>query len=576
MNGRSSKRGRLPRFGIILVCVLALAPLPSSAWSISETFSSIFGNDDEESSSGSVDKSGGSDIKMEQPLLKATDWFLTEDEITQSRGGSPRSDMATYSTGNDVTTFSVTKEFFDSVYEDLSTTGEGDRVMLAAWNTDLIPLVPDVDPTGAKSNFDVVFGGVVKRGGDVKILAWANKFLFFQDIATRNKVNKLPTSDGNVLMIFDDRLPYKMSSQHQKTLVIAGSNASDQPVAYVGGIDLSNDRWDTIHHNVSALRKKTGIHFRNNGWVDSSLRIHGPAAKDVANNFLARWNSPYLPTQSLADDMIDFENPKYSFLPPLDYTSSNTTSKLGKQSVQIVRTFSCKYKHWEFAPKGENSLFHARIKAIKNAKNFIYIEDQYFILVPELLDALMEVMPTLQRLILVVQPPELLTKSGGYEKYLYKMTQPLKEKFPNKFKMYSMKASLDIYMHSKLVVIDDVYLSDGSANWNRRSMTSDPELGANVVDTVTVQTPDGVKVGKKIRDFRIRKFQEMTGLSYKKLDAMKFIDAADQYDVAAADKSSLIEKFEVDEELYFKLMIDKVQETVDPQDTCTDSSSGSS
>ncbi|KAF4317449.1 hypothetical protein BBO99_00000243 [Phytophthora kernoviae] len=460
--------------------------------------------------------------------------------------------MATYSTGNDVTTFTVTKEFFDAVYKDLSTTGEGDRVMLSAWNTDLIPLVPDVDPTGAKSNFDVVFGGVVKRGGDVKILGWANKFLFFQDIATRNKVNKLPDSainDGNVLFIFDDRLPYGMSSQHQKTLVIAGGSDSgfrDQPVAYVGGIDLTNDRWDTIYHNVSELRKKTGVHFRNRGWVDSSVRIHGPAAKDVANNFLARWNSPYLPVQGLGDDVVDFKNP------------------------------NCKYKHLEFASKGENSLFYARIKAIKNAKNFIYIEDQYFIFVPELMDALMEVMPKLKRLIIVVQPPELLTKSGGYEKYLYAMVTPLKEKFPNKFKMYSMKAALDIYMHSKLVVIDDVYLSDGSANWNRRSMTSDPELNANVVDTDTVKTPDGIKVGKKIRDFRIRKFQEMTGQSYAKLDAMKFIDAADQYDVAAADASSLIEKFSVDKEWYYNLMVDTVQETVDPQDTCTDSSSASS
>ncbi|KAE9063330.1 hypothetical protein PF010_g29038 [Phytophthora fragariae] len=412
-------------------------------------------------------------------------------------------------------------------------------------NTDLIPLTPDVDPTGAKSNFDVVVGGIVKRGGYVKILGWAKKFLFFQDIVVRNKINKLPKSginDGNALFIFDDRLP-----------------RDEHPVAYVGGIDLTNDRWDTIHHNVSAIRKESGVPFRNKGWVDSSMRIHGPAAKDVANNFLARWNSPYLPTQGLGDDLIDFENPQYSYLPPLDYASSNITSKLGKQSVQIVRTFSCKYKHLEFAPNGENSLFHARIKAIKNAKNYIYIEDQYFILVPELLDALMEVMPTLQRLIVLVQPPELLTKSGGYEKYMYENMQPLKEKFPNKFKLYTMKTDLDIYIHSKLVVIDDVYLADGSANWNRRSMTSDPELDANVVDDEHGKTPDGVTVGKVIRDFRVRKFQEMTGRSYEDIDTMKFLDAADLYDTAAAEESSLIQKFDVDKEWYYSLFGSAVQ-----------------
>ncbi|KAE8983714.1 hypothetical protein PR003_g24397 [Phytophthora rubi] len=306
------------------------------------------------------------------------------------------------------------------------------------------------------------------------------------------------------------------------------------------------------------------------------MRIHGPAAKDVANNFLARWNSPYLPTQGLGDDLIDFENPQYSYLPPLDYASSNITSKLGKQSVQIVRTFSCKYKHWEFAPNGENSLFHARIKAIKNAKNYIYIEDQYFILVLELLDALMEVMPTLQRLIVLVQPPELLTKSGGYEKYMYENMQPLKEKFPNKFKLYTIKTDLDIYIHSKLVVIDDVYLADGSANWNRRSMTSDPELDANVVDDEHVKTPDGVTVGKVIRDFRVRKFQEMTGRSYEDIDTMKFLDAADLYDTAAAEESSLIQKFDVDKEWYHNLFGSAVQMKVDRQDTCDGATSDTS
>ncbi|KAG3155122.1 hypothetical protein PC128_g22143 [Phytophthora cactorum] len=538
----------IAKLTIMFLCSLALAPSLSAAWS----FWSIFGGDgDSDSGSGNstVDKSDGSDVKMQQPLLKATDWFLTEKEITASRGGSARSDMTTYSTGNSVTTFTVTKEFFDSVYDDLTTTKENDRVMLASWNTDLAPFKPDVDPTGAKSNFDVVFGGVVKRGGDVKILGWANKFLFFQDVKVRNKINKLPKSginDGNALFIFDDRLPYGMSSQHQKALVIAAGSSTgkdDHPVAVWCSFP---PKW---------LGRQQHAHPRTSG-------------EGRGQQLLARWNSPYLPTQSLGDDLVDFENPQYSYLPPLDYASSNTTSKLGNQNVQIVRTFSCLYKHWEFAPNGENSLFHARIKAIRNAKNFIYIEDQYFILVPELLDALMEVLPGLQRLIVIAQSPELITKSAGYEKYMYQNVQSIKEKFPNKFKIYSMKPKLDVYVHSKLVVVDDVYLSDGSANWNRRSMTSDPELDANVVDSDIVNTPDGIKVGKVIRDFRVRKFQEMTGRSYKKINAMKFLDAADLYDTAAAEASSLIEKFEVDKEWYYNLYGDAIQRRVDPQDTC--------
>ncbi|EEY57549.1 uncharacterized protein PITG_00107 [Phytophthora infestans T30-4] len=192
-----------------------------------------------------------------------------------------------------------------------------------------------------------------------------------------------------------------------------------------------------------------------------------------------------------------------------------------EDNVQIVRTFICQYKHYdEFAPQGENTLFQALIKALKNAKNFIYIEDQYFILVPELLDA-----------------------SGGYEKYLFDMIAPIQKLYPNKFQIYTTKSSLNLYIHTKLVIIDDVFVTVSSANWNRRSMTSDSEMAANIIDEDSVDSPDGVTVLRTARDFRIRKFHEMTGLSYDELDAMTIIEAANQLDTAAADKSSIIEAF---------------------------------
>lgn len=140
------------------------------------------------------------------------------------------------------------------------------------------------------------------------------------------------------------------------------------------------------------------ITYQQKGWVDGHIRIHGPAAKDVASNFVARWNSKFLPCQNLKEHLLDFDNPPYEDIPQLDYISSNTTANLGNQSIQITRTFSCEYKHYkEFAPKGEVSLFKAHLKAIRNAKNFIYIEDQYFVFMPELLEALVEVMPRIQR-----------------------------------------------------------------------------------------------------------------------------------------------------------------------------------
>ncbi|GMF20835.1 unnamed protein product [Phytophthora lilii] len=576
-----------------IVFALALTPTPASAFS----FSTLFGDKESgsadnnasagEEASGSVDAdlSDGTDIKPRQPLLDPEAWFLTEEEITESRGGIPRKDLSVYTTGNKVTSYTVANEFYNAVYDDLSATKEGDRVLLAAWLATLVPLKPDVDPTGTKTGVKEVIAGIVERGGNVNILNWANIAVGYTsyNIKARDAINSIPPSPINgakAVLIFDDRLPKALSSHHQKNMVIAANSSTDpddQPVAYVGGLDLANDRWDTIYHNVTAIRDAGKITFREKGWMDGHIRIHGPAAKDVANNFLARWNSDYIPCQGLDDELLDFENPEYEPLPPLDYASSDTTASLGKQSVQITRTFSCEYEHYkEVAPRGETSLFNARIKAIKNAKNFIYIEDQYFVLVPELLDAIMEVMPKIQRLVVVANPQTSPFTNAGYIKYFYESVEPIRSKYPNKFKVYTTKAERDVLIHTKLVIIDDVYLSIGSANWNRRSMTSDSELNADIVDGDTVKSPEGVIAGKLPRDFRIRKFQEMTGLSYKKLNAMTFIEAADQLPIAVADESSILDNNNIQHKAYFFAITEAMRKVSDPQETCTYSSSGSS
>ncbi|KAG6957481.1 hypothetical protein JG687_00009972 [Phytophthora cactorum] len=98
-------------------------------------------------------------------MLDAKEWFLSEEEITDSRGGIPRDDMAVYTTGNKVASYTVADEFFNAVYDDLSATNEGDRVMLATWMAALVPLKPDEDPTGKKTGFKEVFSGIVERGG---------------------------------------------------------------------------------------------------------------------------------------------------------------------------------------------------------------------------------------------------------------------------------------------------------------------------------------------------------------------------------------------------------------------------
>jgi phosphatidylserine/phosphatidylglycerophosphate/cardiolipin synthase-like enzyme len=267
--------------------------------------------------------------------------------------------------------------------------------------------------------------------------------------------------------------------------------------------------------------------------------------------------------------LIQYKSPAYSPLPLLTANGALYIPPNGTANVQISRTFSYKYKGYtEFAPQGERSLFHSRLKAIRQAKNYIFIEDQYFIQVPELLEALIEVLPRLQRLVVVVQRTPNDTKITGYEKYLFDMVAPLQRRFPNKFQLFTPKASRKLYLHSKIVVIDDVFLSIGSANWNRRSMTSDSEMAASVVDKDLSVSADGLLVTKTAKDFRVRKFMEYTGKSYAEMDAMPFLDAANALDEAVKDPTTLLEVLEVEEKATFAAVTELLHQLADPDDSC--------
>ncbi|POM65084.1 PhosphoLipase D, Pi-PLD-like-3 [Phytophthora palmivora] len=165
----------------------------------------------------------------------------------------------------------------------------------------------------------------------------------------------------------------------------------------------------------------------------------------------------------------------------------------------------------------------------------------------------MDMMPSIERLIVIMQRT-VEAEYTGYAKYLYDMVAPIQEAYPDKFKLYTTKEARQLYIHSKLVIVDDVYVSLGSANWNRRSMTSDTEIGINIVDTELVKSPDN-----------ITKFMEATKLTYEELDSMTFLEACAALEAAAHDDgSSLIEPYSVEFKPQFNLVSDGLRQLVDP------------
>src|SRR5437764_788989 len=160
---------------------------------------------------------------------------------------------------------------------------------------------------------------------------------------------------------------------HEKTIVI------DDQIAFVGGIDLTSfngDRWDGQGHPARGAA----------GWHDVAARIAGPAVRDAADNFAMRWEA----TTGEA-------------LPPV-----TPPSPAGDIEVQLVRTVP--NGMYRMTPRGDFRLLESYLRALRTARRFIYLENQY-LWSPELIATLRDHLSrpqsaALRPLLLLPAPPD--------------------------------------------------------------------------------------------------------------------------------------------------------------------------
>src|SRR5229473_4748289 len=238
-----------------------------------------------------------------------------------------------------------------------------------------------------------------------------------------------------------------MHCHHEKTIVI------DDRIAFVGGIDLTNfhaDRWDSQDHKPRGAV----------GWHDVAARITGPAVQDVAENFAMRW-------QAIAGET----------LPPVA-----SMPAAGDVELQVVRTVPDGM--YPRLPRGDFRILESYLRALRAAQRFIYIENQ-FLWSPEILQVLREKLahpPTPDFRLLLVLPAKpdsgaddtrgqlgTLVQADGDGGRLLACT------------IYAIGGEKDwpVYVHAKVGIVDDAWMTIGSANLNEHSLFNDTEM--NVV-----------------------------------------------------------------------------------------------
>ena len=223
-------------------------------------------------------------VPRPSPAPRATpaDWFLTDAEIRRARGGHARA-LQTLSTGNVARPLIDGAAMMAALKADIDACRAGDEVYLSAWQLhhDVVML-----PGAASGTVLATLGGAVARGAQVRVLLWRNQLVLDRP-DTPTSVRALERA--GVQLILDARHP-SAGSMHQKTAVIR--RAGQGLVAYCGGIDLAHDRWDTRRHDGDPRRVRHAFA----GWHDVHVRLEGPAAHDVALNFVERWNDRKWPS----------------------------------------------------------------------------------------------------------------------------------------------------------------------------------------------------------------------------------------------------------------------------------------
>ncbi|KAG4947868.1 hypothetical protein JHK82_041040 [Glycine max] len=212
-----------------------------------------------------------------------------------------------------------------------------------------------------------------------------------------------PDDGGSVVQ---DVEIFSMFSHHQKIVVVDsalpnGRSDKRRIVSFVGGIDFCDGRYDTqfhslfrtlgtVHHDDFHQPNFSHTSIKKGGprepWHDIHSRLEGPIAWDVLFNFEQRWKK-----QGGKDLLIPPKDLENVIIPPSVVTYPEDHEAWNVQlfrSIDGGAAFGFPETPEEAARSGlisgkdniiDRGIQDAYIKAIRRAKNFIYIENQYFL-----------------------------------------------------------------------------------------------------------------------------------------------------------------------------------------------------
>ncbi|WP_305786837.1 phospholipase D family protein [Symbioplanes lichenis] len=438
------------------------------------------------------------------------DWFLTADERD-----NPDSEIPTWSGGNTAEPLIHGKTYFDRLVTEVEALGEGDHLFFTDWRGDPDERMRDEGPTITR-----LFADAARRGVIVKGLLWRSHVdkLAYSEEENRNLSEEIADAGGEVLL---DQRVRRGGSHHQKLVVLRHPGAPERDIAFAGGIDLCHSRRDDEHHHGDpqglAMNKAYGD---NPPWHDVQLALRGPVVGVLDLTFRERWNDPTPLDQhgpiSTVTDKLKHADMRADRLPD----RLPDPPECGPHAIQVLRTYPSMRPPYSFARNGEQTIARGYTKAIKRARRLIYLEDQYLwsTEVAQLFAEALNTNPELHLIAVVPRHPDvdgrfaLPPNQIGREEAI----SLCRRAAPDRVHVFDVEnhEGTPVYVHAKVCVIDDVWASVGSDNFNRRSWTHDSELSCAVLDPTRDERepadPAGLGDGARVyaRDLRLALLRE--------------------------------------------------------------------
>jgi phospholipase D1/2 len=289
-------------------------------------------------------------------------------------------------------------------------------------------------------------------------------------------------------------------SHHQKLAVV------DSNVAFVGGLDLNADGWDERAHRAHDPDRRDSGQEPHDPYHDLQAYLVGPVAAELAKYFAHRWH------EATGEELL---------LPPPATTFPRIARgvRLNPAPVALSRNESKTLQDGD----SEHEILHLFCDAITKAERLIYLENQYFSS-REVFQALVGRMRDAGRprlAIVLVLPKQLFSwvETAAMDPPRLTMLDRLREvadETGHRLGVYypvacGGQAEVAVKIHSKLLLVDDRFLTVGSCNVSNRSMGLDSELNVSWEAT----SPDDHEMVRSIRRVRVSLLGEHAGLSAK-------------------------------------------------------------